>query len=124
MCVPGPFPGVSDCMYLGRSPWIFAFSKNQVISAAAYILRITLWETRQLGFLYWSPSLYLSHLLYLCDPLLDCQCGGECVLVAQSCLAFCDSVDGSQPGSSLHGILQARILVVVRGGYLVCGLTF
>ena len=30
--------------------------------------------------------------------------------VAQSCLTLCDSVDCSPPGSSVHGILQARIL--------------
>ena len=33
-----------------------------------------------------------------------------CVLVAQSCLILCDPVDCSLPGSSVHGILQARIL--------------
>ena len=33
-----------------------------------------------------------------------------CVLVAQSCLNLCDSMDCSPPGSSIHGILQARIL--------------
>ena len=33
-----------------------------------------------------------------------------CVLVVQSCLTFCDPVDCSPPGSSAHGILQARIL--------------
>ena len=32
------------------------------------------------------------------------------VLVTQSCPAFCDPMDGSLPGSSVHGILQARIL--------------
>ena len=32
------------------------------------------------------------------------------VLVAQSCLTLCDPMDCSPPGSSLHGILQARIL--------------
>ena len=33
-----------------------------------------------------------------------------CVLVAQSCPSLCDPVDCSLPGSSAHGILQARIL--------------
>ena len=28
----------------------------------------------------------------------------------QSCLTLCDPVDGSPPGSSVHGILQARVL--------------
>ena len=32
------------------------------------------------------------------------------VLVAQSCLTLCNPVDCSPPGSSIHGILQARIL--------------
>ena len=34
----------------------------------------------------------------------------EKVLVAQSCLTLFDPMDYSLPGSSLHGILQARIL--------------
>ena len=32
------------------------------------------------------------------------------VLVAELCLTLCDSMDCSPPGSSVHGILQARIL--------------
>ena len=43
-----------------------------------------------------------------------CVCVGACVhmcvLVAQSCLTLCDPMDCSQPGSPVHGILQARIL--------------
>ena len=33
-----------------------------------------------------------------------------CGLVAQSCLTLCDLMDSSLPSSSIHGILQARIL--------------
>ena len=32
------------------------------------------------------------------------------VLFAQLCLTLCDPMDCSPPGSSVHGILQARIL--------------
>ena len=32
------------------------------------------------------------------------------VLVTELCLTLCDSTDCSPPGSSVHGILQARIL--------------
>ena len=32
------------------------------------------------------------------------------VLVTQLCLTLCDPMDCSPPGSSVHGILQARIL--------------
>ena len=33
-----------------------------------------------------------------------------CMLVAQSCMALCNPMDYSLPGSSAHGLLQARIL--------------
>ena len=33
--------------------------------------------------------------------------------VAQSCLALCNSMDGSPPGSSVRGVLQAAILELV-----------
>ena len=33
-----------------------------------------------------------------------------CVLVTQSRLTLCDPMDCSPPGSSVHGILQARTL--------------
>ena len=35
------------------------------------------------------------------------------VLVSQSCLTLCDPMDHSLSGSSVHGILQARILECV-----------
>ena len=34
--------------------------------------------------------------------------GCVCVLVTQSCPTLCDPMDCSPPGSSVHGILQAR----------------
>ena len=33
-----------------------------------------------------------------------------CVLIAQSCLTLCNPTDCDPPGSSVHEILQARIL--------------
>ena len=33
-----------------------------------------------------------------------------CAKSPQSCLTFCDPMDCSPPGSSVHGILQAKIL--------------
>ena len=33
-----------------------------------------------------------------------------CVLVAQSCPTLCNPIECNSPGSSVHGILQARIL--------------
>ena len=39
-----------------------------------------------------------------------CVCVCVCVLAAQSCRTFCDPMDCSPPGSSVHGIPQAGIL--------------
>ena len=43
-----------------------------------------------------------------------CSTPGSCMkvkaLVTQSCLTLCDPMDYGPPGSSVHGILQARIL--------------
>ena len=41
-----------------------------------------------------------------------CECGNGCVLAKslQSCLTLCNPVDRSLPVSSVHGILQAKIL--------------
>ena len=51
-----------------------------------------------------------------------CVCVCVCVWVAQLCLTLCEPMDCSPPGSSVHGILQARILEwvaihVSRGGF-------
>ena len=52
---------------------------------------------------YWQfISFQLFHL-----PISHCMLK---VLVAQSCLTLCDLMDYSWPGSSVHRILQARIL--------------
>ena len=40
-----------------------------------------------------------------------------CVYLKSVCLTFCDPMDCSPPGSSVHGILQARILVWVALSY-------
>ena len=38
------------------------------------------------------------------------SCGLICSVCAQSCPTFCSPMDFSPPGSSVHGIFQARIL--------------
>ena len=60
-------------------------------------------ETREEGL---SPTSLLSVPPFACIPL------GKLVSseVAQLCLTLCDPMDCSLPGSSVRGILQARIL--------------
>ena len=38
------------------------------------------------------------------------NCNTNVCVCAQSCLTLCDPVDCSPPGSSIRGVLQARIL--------------
>ena len=55
-----------------------------------------------------SPWCFFQRFLHSWDLLLNhFESESE---VAQSCLTLCDPVDCSPPGSSVHGILQARIL--------------
>ena len=44
------------------------------------------------------------------EPLYVCVCVGVCVIVTQSCMTLYDPMGYSPPGSSVHGILQTRIL--------------
>ena len=46
----------------------------------------------------------------VCVYLCMCVYVYVCVLVAQSCLTLWDPIDCSPPGSSVHGLLQARLL--------------
>ena len=65
----------------------------------------------------WAPracwgllSNHLGRLSLLITPSLNGSKVKVKVLVAQSCLTFCDPMDCGPPGSSVHGILQVRIL--------------
>ena len=52
-----------------------------------------------------TPFLVLSLARFDTEVIL-----AHVVLVAQSCLTLCDPMNSSPPGSSVHGILQERIL--------------
>ena len=52
----------------------------------------------------------------VCQDHHSCECSWVVyyvLLCAQSCLTLCDSMDFNPSGSSVHGILQARILECV-----------
>ena len=53
----------------------------------------------------WQKVILILGMLIVLGVLLFLK-----VLVAQSCSTFYDLMDCSLPGSSVHGILQARIL--------------
>ena len=58
---------------------------------------------------YCAPPRWVSASVFLVFVPLDWKVKVK-VLVAQFYLHFCDPMDSSQQGSSVHGILQARIL--------------
>ena len=53
-------------------------------------------------------TLVISLIAHFEYSFLQCACVSAKLL--QSCLTLCDSIDYSPAGSSVHGILQARIL--------------
>ena len=58
-----------------------------------------------------------------CVSVCECVCVCVCVCArararTQSCLTLCDFMDCSLPGSSVHGISQATILVWVAISYV------
>ena len=57
-----------------------------------------------------SVSFFSSFLLLWKLPTKTCLCAVCSAKLLQSCLTLCDTVDCSPPGSSVHGVLQARIL--------------
>ena len=63
-------------------------------TAARWAGTCFLWESRKMRRTAWVPEISV-----LC-----------CAQSLQSCLTLCDPMDCSPPGSSVHGILQARML--------------
>ena len=59
-----------------------------------------------------TVNLYCVNYMYMyviCSGMCICSLKVK-VLVAQLCPTFCNPMDSSLPGSSVHGILQAKIL--------------
>ena len=128
---PWPFTSLSTCAHFSTQPsfpsFILLLSFGNVYSQMdhfkcnftkvcnSFLLSLTQnpifspWHMKSCRIKF-SPPL-LRHLKpFSCSPqrrflLLLCMC-----LVAQSCPTLCYHMDCSPPGSSVHGILQARIL--------------
>ena len=64
----------------------------------------------------------ISHFYFLCILIFfKTVCNGwACVQPLQLCPTLCDSMGCSPPGSSVHGILQARILEWVVISFSTC----
>ena len=89
-----------DCSPLGSSVHGDSPGKNTGVGCHAPLQEIFPIQGSNLGLLHYKQIRYhMSH-----------QGRKVKVLATQSCLTLCDPLDCGPPGSSVHGILQARIL--------------
>ena len=85
--------GISQARML---EWVTIFFLQGIFPTQRLKLRLLHWQ---------ADSLPRSHYLITTISL-----GWKWKLVTQSCLTFCDPMDYSLPGSSVYGIIQARLL--------------
>ena len=97
---------------LKRPIWILTFVTNQIsdIQLSLLVLLVSLslnqWNTVLITTTLQQASITGKTAIFFKDVLaVSILC-----LVAQLCPTLCDSLDCSPPGSSVHGIFQARIL--------------
>ena len=90
---------------MGQISWIYSDLVN-------YFILVNLRITQELLVCHMKPwSFWVSFLFKVSNSVTIhspvCVCVYMC---AQSCLTLCDSMDCSLPWSTVHGVLQARIL--------------
>jgi len=95
-----------------KSVWLISFSKSSVqLSWYPQGMVPELPQRYQNPWMLKYKMVYYFHLTYACLPVYF---KSSCV---QLCMTLCDSMDCSMPGSSVHGIFQARILGWVAISY-------
>ena len=110
--------------------WLFLFPSDKTYGR--FLVRSLIFQT----FVYWSQIMFLYHIFKNVCPLCLCWAPRDgvliilgaawllsesfpvslelvCALLLQSYLILCNPMDCSPPGSSVRGILQARILECV-----------
>ena len=93
--------------YSGTRDWICAPCIGRwILIHCATKEALTIYTCSYFWALYPIPLVCVSVLM----PVLCCFDHCVCVLVTQLCLTLCNSVDCYPPGSSVHRILQARVL--------------
>ena len=96
--------------------FLFVFQHTFALTSSAVIYCVNLLlKVEFISFTYLtSPEIVLEIVsdiwLYLNTLCFNNMCSAALWLVAQSCLTLCDTMVYSLPGSSVHEILQARIL--------------
>ena len=92
-----------------KTMWVISFPLIPKVILTLFPVTIILHSSRNPG---WKRKVIIDSLsphFILVHIVCVCVCVCVCV-VTQSCLTFCDPVDCSPPGSSVHGAHQAKIL--------------
>ena len=84
-------------------------SETQLFCQRTLVRDLVLWDALYSRFL-WSNEFGRCCTLLNLEGVCVCVCVCVCMLVTQSYTILCDPMDCSSPGSSVHGILQARTL--------------
>ena len=71
--------------------------------------------------LFYCPALTSIHDYWKTIALTVCQPAAAAAKLLQSCPTLCDPIDGSPPGSTIPGILQARTLEWVATSFSSAG---
>ena len=95
-------PFIPNIRVLGEQGVLFSDNKVK------WVILSVLYKSKVRGARCWAFKQGDWHTSASCYRL--CNLEKVKVLVAQSSLTLCDLMDCSPPGSSVHGILQARIL--------------
>ena len=104
--IPSPPLALFLVMHFGSPKWILPLNFAPLIVPFSWI-----WAGLPLALvLRIHPRPMLFACVLVAQSCLTPCAVCVCVLVSLLCLTLCDSMDCSWPGSSVHGILQARIL--------------
>ena len=125
VCVEGGnfFQQLTHMLHVGlNSPLQGQNTLPKSDQSASHMVPIT-YSTYSIYSIFYAPSLFLNTHGYVCIHtqhththththiyIYTVGVSIACVLVTQLCPTLCNPTDHSLPGSSVHGILQARIL--------------
>ena len=97
------------CLTLPLSSWLNHMGCGFLIHFISYKVRESKWLSRNTHQIHFFCK-YLHNQVVYCNSFLYYLVQKVKVLITWSCPTLCDPTECSPPGSSVHGILQERIL--------------
>ena len=96
----------NHCVFISKHFWLIAIWRSLEKEMATHS-SVLAWRIPGTGVPGGLPSMLSHRVGHDWSDLAEYKCEWE---VAQSCRTLCDPMDYSLPGSSVHGIFQARVL--------------